>query len=69
LWIGTQQGLFRHELDNAENDHFPSAIDPARLPCQAVLAIAGSRSGALWLGLAASSGWPKWWPRTEAAPM
>src|SRR6266545_2733665 len=47
LWIGTTQGLFRHE---SEGDRFAPAIAPARLPCPAVLSIAASRLGGLWLG-------------------
>jgi signal transduction histidine kinase/ligand-binding sensor domain-containing protein len=51
LWIGTQQGLFRQEQDRAGGDRFVAAVDPSRLPCPAVLALADSRSGGLWIGL------------------
>ncbi|HWM93422.1 MAG TPA: two-component regulator propeller domain-containing protein [Thermoanaerobaculia bacterium] len=50
LWIGTQQGLFRHERD-PRGERFTPALDPKRLPCPEVLAIAGRRPGSLWIGL------------------
>ncbi len=54
LWIGTQQGLFRHEPSAsraAGGERFTPAVDPKRLPCPEVLAIAGRRPGSLWIGL------------------